>query len=129
MERWDLKPLESVGVLSFGMDREEARKLLGDKFTVFRKNKFSKNTTDDYGKFHVYYTPDDKVEAVEFFEGVEIDLDGKTIFPIQTKEIEKALPGIEKDNSDYTSAEKSIGYATNTVMAESILVAGAGYFI
>ena len=128
MERWELKPLESVGNIVFGMDRSEARKRLGDQFTEFRKTKWSKNTTDDYGRFHVFYTPDDRVEAVEFFEGVEIVLNGQTVFPIRTKEIEKVLPGIEKDDVGFTSVENAIAYQTNPVDAECIFVAGAGYF-
>ncbi len=128
MERWELKLLESVGSITFGMDRGEVRKRLGDPVTVFRKGKWSKNTTDDYGRFHVFYTPDDRVEAVEFHKGVEIVLNGQTVFPIKTKEIEKVLPGIEKEGDFFTSIENSIAYQTNPVDAECFLAAGAGYY-
>ena len=128
MERWELKPLESVGSIMFGMDRKEARKRLGDQFTEFRKTRWSKNTTDDYGRFHVFYTPDDRVEAVEFHKGVEIVLNGQTVFPIKTKEIEKVLPDIEKDDVGYISVKNSIAYQTNPVDAECFLAAGAGYY-
>lgn len=128
MERWELKPLESIGCIRFGMDRKEVHDLFEYKCTEFKKSKFSKNTSDDYKTFHVFYTADDKVDAVEVFEGVEILLESKLIFPIKTKDIESVITGIEKDGQSYTHVAKSIGIEAGGDDAESILVGSRGYF-
>lgn len=128
MDKWKFKPLESVGAIKFGMKRDDVHKLFEEKCTVFRKSKFSKNTTDDYGKFHVFYTADDMVEAVEIFEGIEITMDGDVIFPIKTSEIEKNIQGIVKEDGSYIHIEKSIGIGTDSINAESILVGVKGYY-
>lgn len=128
MERWEFKPLESIGNIKFGMARSELHQLLKVKCTEFKKSKFSKNTADDYGGFHVFYTYDDRVDAVEIYEGIKIILDGKQIFPVKAVDIEKLLPGIEKDGSDYTHISKSIGLQVGADRAESILLGAKGYY-
>ena len=55
MDKWEFKPLESIGCIKFGMDRDEVHRLLGAECVEFKKNKFSKNTSDDYKKFHIFY--------------------------------------------------------------------------
>jgi hypothetical protein len=120
--------LESIGCIKFGMDRDEVHRLLGAECVEFKKNKFSKNTSDDYKKFHIFYTPDNKVDALEFFDDVEIIMEGKVIFPIHSAEIEKLIPHIEKEGNYYTQAGKSIGIEVNSGKAESILVGAKGYF-
>ena len=128
MERWELKPLKSVGRIVFGMKRTDLRKLFEAKCKEFKKTKYSKNTTDDYGRFHVFYTLDDKVEAVEFFEDIEISLNGLVIFPIAKNKIEELLPDIVKEGNSYTHIKMSIGIETDSSKAESILVATEGYY-
>ena len=128
MERWELIPLKSIGKIEFGMDRDEVHRLLGDNYTEFKKSKFSKNTTDDYGKFHVFYTRNNKVDAVEFFEGIEIVLDGKVIFPIVSDKIESSILGIVREGDSFTHAKKAIGLEVEAGKAESILVGSEGYF-
>lgn len=128
MDKWEFKPLESIGCIKFGMDRDEVHRLLGAECVEFKKNKFSKNTSDDYKKFHIFYTPENKVDALEFFDDVEIIMEGKVIFPIHSAEIEKLIPHIEKEGNYYTQAGKSIGIEVNSGKAESILVGAKGYF-
>lgn len=128
MEKWELIPNVSVGKIRFGMKRDEVHSLFETKCTEFKKSKFSKNTADDYGMFHVFYTPDNLVEAVEFFEGVELKLNEKVIFPINTKDIESAIPGIEKEDNSFTHIEKSIGIEAEANKAESILVGAKEYY-
>lgn len=128
MDRWELKPLMSVGTIKFGMARDEVQNLLKEKCTEFKKSKFSKNTADDYGRFHVFYTPDNKVDAVEIFEGIEIVLNGDVIFPIKTGDIEKLIPGIVKDGDSYTHVSQSIGFEADSTRAQSILVGSKGYY-
>lgn len=128
MDKWVLKPLESVGDIMFGMKREDVHKLFKEKCTPFKKSKFSKNTTDDYGRFHVFYDVDDKVDAVEIFEGIELILNEDVVFPIGISEIERLLPGIEKEGSSYTHIGKSIGIETVSEKVESILAGSKGYY-
>lgn len=128
MKKWELKPLESIGEIKFGMDRDDVHKLFEDKCTEFKKTKFSQNTSDDYKKFHIFYNSDNKVDAVEFFEDVEIILEGQVIFPIPIGKIETAISGISREGESYTHIEKSIGIETNSGKVESILVGLKGYF-
>ena len=128
MEKWELIPNVSVGKIRFGMKRDELHSLFETKCTEFKKSKYSKNTSDDYGWFHVFYTPDNLVEAVEFFDGVELKLNGKVIFPINTEDIGSAIPGIEKEGNSFTHIEKSIGIEAEDSKAESILVGAKGYY-
>ena len=61
-----INPFSSVGKISFGANRDEVRNILG-QFTEFRKTRFSKNTTDDFGGLHVYCNEGDTVDAIELF--------------------------------------------------------------
>lgn len=128
MDRWVLKPLISIGNIKFGMDREEVHRLFDEKCQDFKKSKFSQNTADDYGKFHVFYTSENTVKAVEIFEDIEVELDGEIVFPIKTCQIEKVLAGITAEDGSYTSVEKSIGIYAPEEEAESILAASEGYY-
>ena len=128
MEKWELKPTKEIGKIIFGMDREDVHQLFTEKCTEFKKTKFSKNTTDDYGKFHIYYSTENKVEAVEFFEDVEITINGKRIFPESVKTVESIIGKMESDSGYYTHKEFSIGFFAPENIPESILVGGPGYY-
>ena len=128
MHKWEVCPVVSVGNIKFGMSRENVHALFEEKCKEFKKNMFSKNTTDDYGDFHVFYTIDDKVEAVEVFGEVELTMDGRVIFPMDASDIEKAFPGIEKDGNSYIHIEKSIGIEVENGKADSILFGAKGYY-
>ena len=78
MKQMTFIPYESIGSVRFGSTREIVRKD-NPKYIEFRKNKFSRNTTDNYGLYHVFYTKENCVEAVEVFKGIDIVLDGVTI--------------------------------------------------
>ena len=55
MKKWIIVPNKKVGDIEFGMKRKTVREVIGEEYKEFKKNIFSKNTTDDYGEFHVYY--------------------------------------------------------------------------
>lgn len=128
LKRYDLKPLKSVGPIKFGMSRDDVHKLMGEDRNEFKKSSSSKSKTDDYKDFHVFYDVDGNVEAVEFFDGSEITLGGKVIFPIATDDIEGAIPGIKRSGNSFTDTEKSIGIEANSSNAKSILVGDEGYY-
>ena len=59
--------ITKLGNELFNMNREEFRNLVGTKPKEFRKSKFSKNTTDDFGNLHAFYTKDNKLDSIEYF--------------------------------------------------------------
>jgi hypothetical protein len=123
-----VEPLKGIDEISFGISREEVRKYFGNNFEEFKKSKFSKNTTDDYGYCHIFYDKDNKFEAIEFFDEVTIIIDDIIVFPNRIEVIKKVSDDFEKDEESYISKEKSIGiYAPNDIM-ESILLGMKGYY-
>ena len=83
MVKWIATPLVEINGVKFGMPRSEVRTVLGGKYKEFKKSKFSKNTTDDFGICHVLYNKDDKCEAVEVFRECEVSVNGKLVFPLR----------------------------------------------
>jgi len=128
MEKWNYYPLVSIGKISFGMKRSELRNEFINKYEEFEKNKFSKNTTDDFGKFHVYYSAEDLVEAVEIFEGIEVEFEGKIIFPSSIDRLKKAFCNLEQDGDCYLQIENSFGIYAPNGKIESILMGCKGYY-
>ena len=133
MIKLNIIPLEKVNDVKFGAKRDEVR----EKFkeygspTEFTKSKqFSKNTTDDYGVFHIFYNEKNEFEAIEIFENTEVYVDGKLIFPGNVDEILKMFPDSEKDHEYYTSVAKSVGITTEeeTGKVEAILFGCCGYY-
>ena len=79
INKFEITPFVGVGCVEFDSNRDDNRKKLG-KYTEFRKSRFSKNTTDNYGDFHVYYSVDNKVDAIEFFHGTQVFFKNSNIF-------------------------------------------------
>ena len=130
MTHWKLEPLKKIGDIEFGMTRDEVRKKLSLDFEEFKKNEFSKNTTDDFGDFHIYYDVSNKVEAVEVFENIEIEIKNKIIYPLNVKDITTILPNAKKfDDSTYIDYQNSIGIAISDNEISSILFAKKDYYI
>ena len=127
MDRINVIPLKSVGEVKFGMKRTDVRSFWGEA-NEFKKSKFSKTTTDDFGFCHVYYNSSDECEAVEFFEGIEIYISGKKIFPGEIVEVMSVLPGLVKDEDDYTDTKSSVGIYAPSGRLESILFGETGYY-
>ena len=109
IKQWKAIPNISIGDIKFGMDRKAVRMLFENKYTEFKKTPLSKNTTDDFGAFHVYYDNDDKCEAIEVFEDTEILLNDTVIFPNAVAEIIGLFTDLEYDGYGYTSISTSIG--------------------
>ena len=128
MDKWELKPLVSIGKIKFGMKREDVHKLFIETCKAFKKTKFSKNTTDDYGKFHVFYDVEDNVEAVEIFENIEIVFEGRRIFPEYIENVKNRFMGMEQDGDDYIDIKLSIGISAPSGKIESIIVGNKGYY-
>ncbi|MGL4865366.1 MAG: hypothetical protein ACRC3I_09405 [Cetobacterium sp.] len=132
MLNWNVKPLKEVNGIKFGMKREKVRELLSIEAKEFKKSKFSKNTTDDFGFCHVFYNLEDKCEAVEIFKGIETEIEvlieGKIIFPVSLDVVKSYFKDLEKEDDSYISKTNSMGiYAPNEKM-ESILFGELGYY-
>lgn len=128
MAKWTATPLVGINGVKFGMPRSEVRTVLGGKYKEFKKSKFSKNTTDDFGTCHVFYSPDDKCEAVEVFSECEVLVDGKLLFPLDIPSVKKQVDDLEEDTGSYISKKLSIGIYAPGGTPESILFGEAGYY-
>lgn len=120
-------PLVQVGGIRFGESRATVRKQFGE-YREYRKSRFSKNTTDDFGFCHVYYDVNDHVEAFEIFRGTEVVVNGKVVFPGSISAIEKETGEFQKDDGGWINKRMSIGiYAPENEM-EGILFGRKGYY-
>lgn len=119
-------PLEKVGDVSFGMSRDEVRNIFGDA-SEFNKSSLSKNTTDDFGFCHVFYN-DDKCEAVELFNTVDVVVNGTSIFNSDFETVKSLFPDAEDSGEGFTSKEMSVGVYAPDNQIQSILFGCKGYY-
>lgn len=129
MKQHDVKLLVGFDNVKFGMERSEVRTLLGEPVREFKKSKFSKMTTDDYSEYHIFYDKDNKFEAVEFFDEVEIKIDNNIIFPISIDSLTKMNYNFTSDGDGIISVEYSIGVYAPNKNPESILFAKKDYYL
>ena len=122
-----VEPLKKVDKIEFGMERDVVRKLYGE-YEEFKKSEYSENTTDDFGSFHVYYDENDKCEAVEIFDDVEVTVNGEKIFPVKIEEAQKIESSLVRDEEGLISIEKSIGIYAPDENMESVLFGKKGYY-
>lgn len=121
------QPLKEVNGIKFGMKREDVRKIIGEA-KEFKKSKFSKNTTDDFGYCHVFYNDDDECEAIEIFNNTEVLINETVVFPINISEIKAIVKDLVEEEGSFISKSQSMGiYAPNGNM-ESILFGNIGYY-
>lgn len=128
-ERWILNPCKNINGILFGTNREEVRKKLGAEFTEFKKNKYSKNTTDNYGNFHVFYNVNNQMEAIEFFEDADIFVGDNQIFPAKAKDVKAIFEDTVIDGDELTSVKYSIGGTIEDGMIVSVLVGCKDYYL
>lgn len=120
-------PLLGVNEAKFGMKRDEVREVFG-KAREFKKSKFSKNTTDDFGFCHVYYDQEDKCEAIEIFAEVEVVIDGKKVFSEGLEILKSMFSDFEEDDGGFISKRYSIGIYAPYNKVESILLGRGDYY-
>lgn len=127
MKKLNVTPLCQVGDVHFGMSREEVRALWGTA-TEFKKSKYSKNTTDDFGFCHVFYDAENRCEAIEIFGEAEVVINGVTVFPGATGLLESLISDKEQDDSGFISKTRSIGVYAPYGDIESVLFGCKGYY-
>ncbi len=122
---------KSVNGIAFGTSRSVVRNAFGSDYTEFKKTPLSQNTTDAYPSFHVYYTPDDRLEAIEFFDNAEIIISGQA-FSWEYAKAKKWMLGIDPaaviDDDGITSAVYGIGLYSPDGIVEGVLFAESSYY-
>ncbi|MGL5981494.1 MAG: hypothetical protein ACRCZY_11605 [Phocaeicola sp.] len=129
MDKMKFTPYESLGKIKFGENRDSVRNNYPN-FKEFKKNRYSKNTTDDYTDFHVFYNTENKVEAVEVFNNVEVDFKGENIvamtFSKLTVVLNDSIQSKEDNNINFPTFGMSV--FTNGDRIESFLFYIKGYW-
>ena len=132
MDKIEIEPYERVGNIKFGSERETVRKDNGN-FKEFRKSRFSKNSTDDFASFHVFYSEDDRVEAVEFFRESNLYFHDIQLFSQSYGDLKTRLNALDSNITEdesgiiYTTLGFSV-YSPDGEQVESILVFEKGYY-
>ena len=128
MKKINVIPLESINNIKFGLNREKVRDLMGD-YKEFKKSKFSKNTSDDFGFCHVYYNLLNECEAFEFFgDEISIFIKDKQVYPSKISEIKHLFDDLKEDNGSLVSKSKSVGVYASGDNIESILFGVKDYY-
>ncbi len=128
MLKWIVEPLKSVNGIKFGMSRKDVRDIIGQSYFEFRKTKFSKNTSDNFGICHVFYNIQDEFEAIEIFDEVGVVIKGKQIFPADIAVLSELSGDFIKEDDFYMSKSKSIGIYAPSGKMESILFGIKDYY-
>lgn len=78
---FDLRPLQGIGPIDFGMPRDEVRRILNCPHEAFMKTPESVQPTDDFRSLniHVYYDKDLRCQGVELWPGADLRCDGHKV--------------------------------------------------
>lgn len=120
-------PLSEVNGVKFGMKRSKVRSIFGNA-KEFKKSKYSKTTTDDFGFCHVFYNLNDECEAIEIFSETEVQINGISVFPKGAEALKSMFDDLEEDEDGFISKSQSIGVYAPYDKMESILFGCAGYY-
>ncbi len=130
MKKVIVVPLESINGIPFGADRAVVRKKFGSAFKEFRKSFLSENTTDAYEYCHLFYSKDNRFEAIEIFEPGQVVVNGKNIFPGTVDDLCEVFHGLKEENGEFLDLTNSVGVTVaednNTV--EGILFGCKDYY-
>ena len=126
---WNVIPTVSVNNLEFGIERSNVREILGKPKRIFKKTDNSVNTTDAYSDYHVYYTTDDKLEAIEFIgDNISISMNSHLIYPGTLNEARNLLPDLDEYFGFYISKAGSIGLCVEEDRVTSVLAGCKDYY-
>ena len=126
---WKINPTISIGEINFGSPRALVRKTIGKPESVFHKTSSSDNTTDVYSCFHVYFSADDKVEAVEFFDSeINLSIDSRILYPGTLSNARQIFPDLEECYGSFISKSMSIGICAEEDEITSILIGRKDYY-
>lgn len=126
--KFEIMPNQSVGKVLFGLERNKVKGILPGYKGEFKKSKFSKTSTDDFGYCHVFYDSKDRCNAVEFFEKVELIYKNMNLFDLRLDDLQSVFPDMKEEYGSYISKKYSIGIVFSENKVESILVGCEGYY-
>ena len=121
-------PNKAVGKITFGLSREEVKNLLSGFRGAFKKGKFSKNTTDDFGYCHVYYDESDRCVAIEFFEKCDLIYNDINLYDLNASTLQNLFSDIKEEYGSFISEKYSIGIVMDNNTVESILIGKENYY-
>ena len=123
-----MEPNHRINGLEFGRDRALIREELGEPTKTFQEYD-SKSTVDVYPSIHVYYSTENKLEAVEFFgKDICLSINSQTIFPGTLSIARKIMPDIEECYGTFVSKASSVGISVEGDSIVSILVGCKNYY-
>lgn len=138
--KYDIAPLKGVGPFLFGMTPDEVRRATGQQFNSFKRTPSATYPCDHFPKLGLFanYTPEGKLEAVEFASPAKPMLDGASLLELAFAKV-KAL--LEKQDlaleieADAVISHK-LGISVYAPLAkeneqersESIMVFAKGYY-
>lgn len=131
MKTFNVEAVKSVDGIAFGTTRKEVRAHFGADYREIKKSKLSKNTMDVYSSCHVFYTPEDVLEAVEIFPESKVVVNGQAIpaeYDAAVKWLKDMASDVEVDGDGATSAELGISLYAPNGRIESIMTADEKYF-
>ena len=137
---FEIKPLQGVDSLRFGMQVEEVRRVLGRNFKSFKKTSDSAFPCDYFAGIEVfaYYKLPGVLEALEFAEPANPIFNGKRLIGVVAGDVKKILEAVDQsleiDSAGIISHQLGIGvYAPGwdediTQEVESVIVFEEGYY-
>ena len=131
MEKFNIKSQKSLNGVKFEEMRDNVRKAFGNDYREMKKTPISKNTMDAYKEFHIFYTPDNRMEAIEIFPENRIIIDDEEM-PMEYNDAKTWIKRLDtcatETNDGITSLSLGISLYAPDGKTESILVAKKQYF-
>ena len=132
MKKFIVDLTKKINGVPFGTSRTQTRETFGAEFKEMKKAPTSRNTMDVYKSCEVFYTADNKLEAVEFFiEEAAIIVEGEKVPTDYEQCVEwlKALDSDIEENDDGIISKKcGVSIYAPDKKIETILFATAQYF-
>ncbi len=128
MTTLNIVPTKSVNDVKFGSNRASCEIVFGTPKTIFKKSKWAKGSSADYGDFHLYYDADESLEAVELFSGSVHLPNDELLIPADKAVVLKAIPTLVSDEYGLTSNSQSVGASVEDGKVTSILFGRASYY-
>lgn len=130
--KWDVKPQEGVGDITFEMKAEEVRKLLGKPDFSGKQNTYSRGIMDAFSDkgIVVHYDQEETVALVEF-SGPEVpEYEGTNLLEIEDpgKWIEESDKDAFEEPPDFISNKLGISFYKPAVGLHSVGVFQEGYY-
>ena len=131
MKKLEIQLTESVNGVAFGTDRTVVRHAFGNDYAEFKKSSSSKNTTDDYGCFQLFYSAENALEAIEICTDTLVIVNGKELTlkcPEIIEWIQSVDPAAEKESDGIISKKMSIGLYAPCNEFETLLFGKKDYY-